>query len=67
MKMLHAIYFMPYQRQKINEWLKRNIYPRKDYTTLEDIRDQVLNAEHIVSSITLVKKGKYREIQCHRW
>jgi DNA repair protein RadD len=66
-KLLHAEYLMPYQRDKINKLLERIIYPRSPYTDLENVREQIIKATHIVKSIVLKKDGKFKTLHQTRW
>ena len=67
LSMTHAVYFLPYQKEKINKWVECNIYPRTNCTSLDNLRQQVLDAEMKVKAIVLIKKGRFKEIQNHIW
>lgn len=67
LSMIHAVYFLPYMKEKINKWCEFNIYPRKPYTSLDDLREQIIECDMHVKKILLVKKGKFKEIQNYRW
>lgn len=67
MKLLYSEYLMPYQRDKINKFLERIIYPRSPYTDLENVRNQILEADMIVKSIVLKKEGKWKKLHQTRW
>jgi hypothetical protein len=66
-QLLYSEYLMPYQRDKINKFLERIIYPRSPYTDLENVREQILSADMIVKSIVLKKEGRYKVLHQTRW